>query len=143
MAATNRPAASCQLPRPTPCSAPVASTPAAAKLSNNNLRRARRSAIAPSSGASSAISSPAAPLARPSRNVVVVGSVPTLQYNRKKVGKNPAITVVVNPAAAQSYSAQDSTGRSRYQRFTLHPRSRARGFLQSAPSASAQESAPG
>jgi hypothetical protein len=42
------------------------------------------------------------PLAKPSREVLTVGSTPTLQNFWKKTGKNPASTVVKNAEFAQS-----------------------------------------
>ena len=51
------------------------------------------------------------PLARPSRKVLTATSAPALQYCLKNTGKKPAMTVVANAELAQSYSAQDSTGR--------------------------------
>jgi hypothetical protein len=43
--------------------------------------------------------------------VVSDPSTPELQNCRKKVGKNPAITVVAKAELPQSYSAHDSAGR--------------------------------
>src|SRR5690606_380898 len=72
-----------------------------------------RSAIAPSSGANTAMARLARPLARPKRKVLTVGSAPTLQYCLKNTGKKPAMTVVAKAELAQSYSAQARTGRRR------------------------------
>ena len=66
------------------------------------MRAPPRSAIAPSSGAASAITRLPSPLSIPSRNVLTAASVPTLQYCLKKTGKNPAMTVVANAELAQS-----------------------------------------
>ena len=60
------------------------------------------SAIAPSRGASSTISSEASELPNPSQNVLVVTSVPALQYCLKNSGKKPAMTVVAKAELAQS-----------------------------------------
>jgi hypothetical protein len=38
----------------------------------------------------------------PSQNVLDAGSDPALQYSLKKIGKNPAMTVVENEEMAQS-----------------------------------------
>ena len=44
--------------------------------------------------------------ATPSQNVLSVADCPLLQKSLKKIGKNPAITVVENAEFAQSYKAQ-------------------------------------
>jgi hypothetical protein len=46
-------------------------------------------------------------LENPRRAVVSTFATLALQYCEKKIGKNPAITVVANAEFAQSYIAQD------------------------------------
>ena len=58
-----------------------------------------------------ATSSPALETARLSRNVLSVTGSPAHQYSLKKIGKNPAMTVVANAEFAQSYIAQESLAR--------------------------------
>jgi len=60
------------------------------------------SAIAPSIGASNATIRLEMELAIPRRAVLVLTSVPKLQYCLKKIGKNPAMTVVAKAELAQS-----------------------------------------
>ena len=63
------------------------------------------SAIAPSTGADNATSTPAMEFASPNLAVLIVVSVPTLQNCLKNTGKNPAMTVVAKAEFAQSYRA--------------------------------------
>ena len=58
--------------------------------------------MAPSSGASKAISRLARPFARPRRKVLTDTSTPEVQYCLKNTGKKPAITVVAKAELAQS-----------------------------------------
>jgi len=53
-------------------------------------------------GASNAMTRLASELPAPRRAVLVVTSVPKLQYSLKKMGKNPAMTVVAKAEFAQS-----------------------------------------
>ncbi|MDQ1362763.1 MAG: hypothetical protein QG652_623, partial [Pseudomonadota bacterium] len=53
----------------------------------------------------------AAELTLPSQNVPCPDVRPVDQYCLKTTGKNPAITTVANTELAQSYKAQDRTGR--------------------------------
>ena len=76
--------------------------PSSVKNASSRMRAPPRSAIAPSSGAARAMTRLPDPLRIPSRNVLTAASVPTLQYCLKKIGKNPAITVVANAELAQS-----------------------------------------
>jgi hypothetical protein len=69
---------------------------------SRRTRAPPRSAIAPSTGAVSAITALAMPLASPSRNVLSVTDTPTFQCCLKNTGKKPAITVVANAELAQS-----------------------------------------
>ena len=73
-------------------------------MNANNWRNREllRSAIAPSTGARTAISRLAMPLVRPRRNVLSVATTPAFQYCLKKTGKNPAITVQAKAEFAQS-----------------------------------------
>jgi len=80
--------------------------PIAAKNKRNFFRVLPLSAMAPRTGALSATMIPAMELPRPSRAVLMVVSAPRLQYCLKKMGKNPAITVVAKAELAQSYMAQ-------------------------------------
>jgi len=48
---------------------------------------------------------PAAELAIPSLAVLITGSLPTVQYPLKKIGKKEAMTVVAKAELAQSYRA--------------------------------------
>jgi hypothetical protein len=50
--------------------------------------------MAPRTGANKTTRRPDMELASPSLKVLSVTSTPTLQYSLKKIGKNPAITVV-------------------------------------------------
>jgi hypothetical protein len=65
--------------------------------------------MAPRKGATSATVIPAKELARPSLAVLKAVSVPALQNCLKKIGKNPAMTVVAKAEFAQSYMAQART----------------------------------
>ena len=47
--------------------------------------------------------------AKPSLAVLTVVSAPTLQNSLKKIGKNPAMTVVAKAELAQSYMHQPNT----------------------------------
>ena len=89
-------------PSQTKPSAAVPATPSNVQPTNCRLRPPARSAMAPSIGARIASNRPAMPLAKPSREVLTVGSTPTLQNFWKKTGKNPASTVVKNAEFAQS-----------------------------------------
>ena len=59
--------------------------------------------MAPRIGATRATRIPAAELANPSWAVLTTGSVPTVQYSLKKIGKKEAMTVVAKAEFAQSY----------------------------------------
>lgn len=61
-----------------------------------------RSTHAPSKGAQIATATLLMELVMPSHNVLSVAGVPALQYDLKKTGKKPAITVVANAEFAQS-----------------------------------------
>jgi len=76
---TNSAAAAAHSPRPTNHSSPVPTIPIRLQAIRKRLRRPQRSAIAPSAGASTATTKPATPLAKPSREVLTVGSTPRLQ----------------------------------------------------------------
>jgi hypothetical protein len=58
--------------------------------------------MAPRNGEKIAMTMLAAETDTPSQNVLEAGSAPALQYSLKKIGKNPAITVVENEEMAQS-----------------------------------------
>ena len=60
------------------------------------------SANAPSSGAMKRMMKLAVEFPKPSQKVLVVASVPSLQYCLKNSGKKPAITVVAKAELAQS-----------------------------------------
>ncbi len=80
----------------------MAAAPSTVHISSSRTRELLRSAIAPSTGASSATIRLAMPLVTPSRNVLSVATTPAFQYCLKKTGKKPAITVVANAEFAQS-----------------------------------------
>ena len=84
----------------------VAAIPIDAKEKRNFFLEALRSAMAPRKGAAMATIIPAREFARPSRAVLREVSVPKLQNCLKKIGKNPAMTVVAKAEFAQSYMAQ-------------------------------------
>ena len=65
--------------------------------------------MAPKTGAIRATNRLATELARPSWAVLMLTSAPELQYCLKKIGKNPAMTVVAKAEFPQSYKAQPQT----------------------------------
>src|ERR1700724_1885145 len=87
---------------------------AAPRTVNKPSRRTRAlplSAMAPTSGATSATMKLAAPLAIPRRKVLSVAGTPAFQNCLKNCEKNPAMTVQANEELAQSYMAQPKTAR--------------------------------
>ena len=80
----------------------MAAVPRMAKHARKRLRAVPRSAMAPSTGARMATVTPAREFTNPSRAVLTVGSTPALQTFLKKMGKNPAMTVVAKAEFAQS-----------------------------------------
>ena len=95
-------AATCHWPAGTKASAAVAAAPITVKPIRSRTRAPPRSAIAPSTGATSAISALATPFVTPSRKVLSVTGMPRFQCCLKKTGKKPAMTVVANAEFAQS-----------------------------------------
>ena len=95
-----------QLPLETMYRANVITMPINAKKRRNFFLEVPLSAMAPNTGAQRATAIPAMEFASPSRAVLIVVSAPTLQNCLKKIGKNPAITVVAKAELAQSYMAQ-------------------------------------
>ena len=95
-------AAAIQCPWDTSARPAVAAQPSSVIISSSRTRELERSAIAPSTGASSAITAAPRPFSTPSRNVLSVATTPAFQYSLKNTGKNPAMTVVANAEFAQS-----------------------------------------
>jgi len=76
--------------------------PVRAKKTRNRFFAVPLSAMAPSAGDARAMMMPEREFPMPSRAVLTVGSMPAHQYCLKKMGKNPAITVVAKAEFAQS-----------------------------------------
>ena len=87
----------------------VAIDPEYARQIRSVFRVFPRSARTPKSGAQSATRRLAVEFPKPRSAVLVLTSVPMLQYFLKNSGKKPAITVVANVELAQSYMAQPHT----------------------------------
>src|SRR3954465_12067871 len=101
-ATTNIATAIGQSPRPTTARAAVATTARAVKAARYVFFEEPRSAIAPSTGATSATTMLAAELASPSCSVLAVASVPALQYCFRNRGKNAEMAVSAKAELAQS-----------------------------------------
>ena len=101
-ASTKSAIASSQSPRATSGSAPVMTIASAVNTTRYFFFADPQSAIAPSTGESSATTILAMEFATPSWNVLTVGSSPTLQYCLRNIGKNAEITVTANAEFAQS-----------------------------------------
>src|SRR5689334_6955580 len=101
-AAVYRTAAESQSPRATADRPPVITIPSAANHSKMAFFEAPRSAIAPSTGESSATIRPAAEFAVPRCKVLSDALVPAPQYCLKNTGTKPAITVVAKAELATS-----------------------------------------
>ena len=94
-----------QSPLATKCKDMVMTIPMNEKNMRNFFLDDPLSAIAPRTGASKAMTTPATELASPSLAVLTLMSAPALQYFLKKMGKKPAMTVVAKAELAQSYIA--------------------------------------
>src|SRR6185503_2546679 len=82
--------------------ASVAMDPASTQPKSNCLRRPRRSAVAPSIGASSAAATMAAELAYAQRAVARYGGIERAATDAKKGGSTAAVIVVAKAELAQS-----------------------------------------
>ena len=81
---------------------PVEKIPNIAKVRSNFFFEFPASANAPNTGALMAINNPTKELAEPITNVLSASDKSLAQYDLKKIGKNPAMTVVAKAEFAQS-----------------------------------------
>ena len=96
-ASANTGSAQFQSPLPTAASSAVATTPSNVNRPSQRLRCPRRSASAPSQGASSITTRLAAELVMPRYRVERVPGRSAAQYLLRKTGKKPTRTVVTKP----------------------------------------------
>lgn len=86
----------------------MARAPKIIVVNKKNFLDLRLSEITPNVGESTANKNPDVAKTHPRRSVVTVAGMSPLQYFLKKIGKNPAMTVVKKTLLAKSYKAQDT-----------------------------------